>query len=201
MNELQTPSVRSRAIPMMRSPSRAIATCWGLLERSSQRLGDSARCPSCPRRGGLSSAPSRSRPANRRSSRSRASRNAPLRERSLHAAPMSAPSDSIRAAMSSTADPLVASPALPSSERSTRSWIPAASRAPRSSKRRCDVLLELALGRRARGSGRCRLPLPPCRLDPKTVDRDLEDTLGLVDSPEVPLPEREHGDALRADPI
>ena len=30
----------------------------------------------------------------------------------------------------------------------------------------------------------------------ETVDRDLEDTLGLVDSAEVSLPEREHGDAL-----
>ena len=112
-------------------------------------------------------------------------------------ASMSAPSDSMRAAMSSTADPPAASPALPSSERSTRSWIPAASRAPRSSKRRAMSCSSSRSAGRAGAGGAGGGGTASVGSDVETVDRDLEDALGLVDPPEVPLTEREHGDALR----
>ena len=136
MNELQTPSERSRAIPTTRSPSRAMATCWDCsndrrsawalrpLSQSSAARSAFVRTQSIPSSvppivtltAGAECPSSRAPPARERRSRHRAT---PCASRCRR---LRIPGRSRRP--------------FPSSERSTRSWIPAASRAPRSSKRR-----------------------------------------------------------------
>ena len=161
----------------------------------------SARCRNGPRPDRPWPAPSRSPRASRRRrrhpSRGSGSEMPFLASAARTRASISSPSDSNRDAMSSTAAPSPVGPILPSNDRSTFSWIPAASRAPRSSKRRamsCSRSAPGGLGASRRGCVLFRRDRNLSALEP--VDRDLEDALGLVDPAEMALSEREHRDAV-----
>ena len=134
MNELQTPSEEPR------HPHDTVAVARDgdvlrLLERSTQRLGAAPVVPVVRRQ--IRFRPNPVDPVQRAADRRRSwpGRNALLRERCLHAS-VDLGTERLHARRDVVAaDPRTVSSARPRAS-STRSWIPAASRAPRSSKRR-----------------------------------------------------------------